>query len=66
MKLRLESLKGGKDDVYTILKAAQSHTLCVSNNNNNNNNNTKYNNGIMHDSERAVCGGNTLQPDSDQ
>ena len=36
---KLESLKGGKDDVYTILKAAQSHTLCVSNNNNNNNNN---------------------------
>ena len=33
---KLESLKGGKDDVYTIMKAAQSHTLCVSNNNNNN------------------------------
>ena len=55
-----KSLKGGEDDVYTILKAAQSHTLCVSNNNNNNNNNnTKYNYAIMHDSERAVCGGDT-------
>ena len=50
-----DSLKGSKDDVYTILKVAQRHTLCVSNNNNN----TKYNYGIMHDSERAVCGGDT-------
>ena len=50
-------MKGGKDDVYTILKASQSHTLCEPININNNN--TKYNYGIMHDSERAVCGGDT-------
>ena len=35
-KIEFESLKGGKDDVYTTLKAAQSHTIYESNNNNNN------------------------------
>ena len=49
-------MRGGNDDVYTILKAAQSHTLCVSPGKI-----QKYtcNYGVMHDSERAVCGGDT-------